>query len=176
MALISQFRALIVPNGGRGTDPSVKRLAHPILYRGHMKRTGLLRNLLIGCLTFLAVNIAARDLRALAQTTSPASPYKSRLTLQNSGANAALTVHRNAFGKPCLDIEAVSRSHVVNPDVYDNIVSIQNQCSQIIRVQICYYGSQSCIDVEVSGQQRKDTVLGVRPNTQYFRYSYKEKF
>ena len=141
-----------------------------------MKRSGLFRNLMIGCLTFLAVNNGAWDHRAFAQTTSPTSPYKSRLTLQNSGANAGLTVHRNAFGKPCLNIVAASRSHVVNPSVFDNIVSIQNQCSQIIKVQICYYGSESCIDVEVSGQQRKDTVLGVRPNSQYFRYSYKEKF
>lgn len=174
--MISQFPASIVPSGGRGIDPIVKMLVHPISYRGHMQRSELLRNLMLGCLTFLAVNIGAGENRALAQSTSPTSPYKSRLTLQNSGANAALTVHRNAFGKPCLNIEAASRSHVVNPNVYDNIVSIQNQCSQIIKVQICYYGSESCLDVEVSGQQRKDTVLGVRPNSQYFRYSYKEKF
>jgi hypothetical protein len=141
-----------------------------------MKRIKLLGNVVAGSLIFLAVNLGARYHRALAQITSPTSPYKSRLTLQNSGANAALTVHRNAFGKPCLNIEAASRAHVVNPNVYDNIVSIQNQCSQIIKVQICYYGSESCVDVELSGQQRKDTVLGVRPNSQYFRYSYREKF
>lgn len=141
-----------------------------------MKRVAILIKVAIGCLFLLVVDTGARGLSALAQNANQTSPYKSRLTLQSSGASAALTVHRNGFGKPCLNIEAASRSHVVNPDVYDNIVSIQNQCSQIIKVQICYYGSASCIDVEVLGQQRKDTVLGVRPNSQYFRYSYKEKF
>jgi hypothetical protein len=123
----------------------------------------------------LGALLAAGD-PATAQTTNPGAPYKSRLTMQNSGENTALTVHRNAFGKPCLNIEAASRAHVVNPDVYDNIVSIQNQCSKMIAVHICYFGSESCVDVEVSGQQRKDTVLGIRPHSQYFRYSYKEKF
>lgn len=90
--------------------------------------------------------------------------------------NAAFTVHRNAVGKPCLDIEAMSRSHTVNPNVYDNIVSIYNQCPKRISVRICYFKTESCVDVDVAGQQRKDTILGVRPQMQYFRYSYKEKF
>ncbi|MDI1343079.1 MAG: hypothetical protein PSV22_03115 [Pseudolabrys sp.] len=141
-----------------------------------MKRSELLINVVIACLTFLAVNIGALNHRALAQITSPTSPYKSRLTLQNSGQNAALTVHRSSLGKPCLNIEAASRAHVINPDVYDNIVSFQNQCNILIKVRVCYFGTESCVDVEVPAQKRTDAVLGIRPHSQYFRYSYKEKF
>lgn len=111
-----------------------------------------------------------------AQITNQNAPYKSRLTLQNSGENAALTIHRNSLGKPCLNIEAASRAHVINPNVYDNIVSFQNQCNILIKVRVCYFGSESCVDVEVPARQRKDAVLGIRPNSQYFRYSFREKF
>ena len=127
-------------------------------------------------MALLAAGITAQCQSVIAQTTNPISRFQSRLTLQNSGDNAALTVHRNPLGKPCLNIESASRAHVINPDVYDNVVSILNQCAKRINVRICYYGSESCVDVEVPGQQRKDTVLGVRPHMQYFRYSYKEKF
>ncbi len=71
----------------------------------------------------------------MAQITSPNSPFKSRLTIQNSGTNAAFAVHRSPLGKPCLDIEAASRAHVINPDVYDNVVSFKNQCALTINVQ-----------------------------------------
>ncbi|MDP2296014.1 MAG: hypothetical protein Q8M24_11205 [Pseudolabrys sp.] len=129
------------------------------------------RIVLLGTLFVLIIGSDAN-----AQITNPNAPYKSRLTLQNSGENAALTVHRNSLGKPCLNIEAASRAHVINPNVYDNIVSFQNQCNILIKVRVCYFGSESCVDVEVPGRQRKDAVLGIRPNSQYFRYSFKEKF
>jgi hypothetical protein len=129
------------------------------------------RALLLGALSFIAANSEGK-----AQLTNSNAPYKSRLTLQNSGENAALTVHRNSLGKPCLNIEAASRAHVINPSVYDNIVSFQNQCNILIKVRVCYFGTESCVDVEVPAQKRKDAVLGIRPNSQYFRYSYNEKF
>lgn len=113
---------------------------------------------------------------AWAQLVNPAAPYQSRLTMQNGGVNAALTVHRNPFGKPCLDIEAASRAHVINPDVYDNVVSIVNKCSKTIRVKVCYFNTDSCVSVEVLGRQRRDVILGVRPHMQYFKYSFQEKF
>lgn len=127
-------------------------------------------------MTLLSVASAIQAQSVMAQMTIPTSPFKSRLTLQNGGENAALTVHRDPLGKPCLNIEAASRAHVINPDVYDNVVSVFNRCSKLIKVRLCYYKSDQCVDVELSGQQRKDTVLGVRPHMQYFRYSFQEKF
>ena len=99
-----------------------------------------------------------------------------RATLQAPGTNAALKTHRNAIGTPCLDFEAISRAHRVNTEIYDNIVSIRNQCSQRIMLSVCYVGSEACVEVEVPAFQRKDAILGVRPRSQFFRYSYKEKF
>jgi hypothetical protein len=141
-----------------------------------MKEAAVLWKIAIGCSACFALNICACDQPATAQSINPLAPYKSRLTIQNSGENAALIVHRNSLGKPCLNIEAASRAHVINPNVYDNIVSFQNQCNILIKVRVCYFGTESCVDAEVPAQQRRDTVLGVRPQSQYFRYSYKEKF
>ena len=110
-----------------------------------------------------------------AQTSNYLIPAP-RVTIQAPGTNGALRAHRNAIGKPCLDFEAMSRAHRANPDIYDNIVSIRNQCAQRIVVSVCYAGSDGCIGVEVPAFQRKDAILGVRPQSQYFRYTYKEKF
>jgi hypothetical protein len=104
------------------------------------------------------------------------SPLQNRLTLQNEGINAALTVHHNPLGRPCLDIEAASRAEVINPKVYDHVISVYNQCVQRIKLRVCYYHSDHCIDMEIGGSQRKDAVLGIYPNMRYFRYSYQEKF
>lgn len=112
----------------------------------------------------------------MTQNANPTSPFQSRLTLQNSGENAALAFHRDPLNRPCLDIEAASRRHVINPDVYDHVVSVYNRCLKPIKLRVCYYKSDHCIDMEVPGQQRKDGVLGIYPKMQYFRYSYREKF
>lgn len=133
-----------------------------------------MRIVTFGFILLLVFGIDVGERATTAQTAL--AQFKSRLTLQNAGKNAGLTVHRSAFGKPCLDIEAASRAHVINPDVYDNVVSVKNQCSKRISVRICYFNTKSCVDVDVPGHQRKDAIIGVRPHMQYFRYSFREKF
>lgn len=154
MALIGSFKSNIIKK--RGLRPAERPVATAVL-----SATMLMS---------LALSIS------FAQTGNYLVPAKPRATLQAPGTNAAFAVHRNVFGKPCLDIEAMSRAHAVNPSVYDNVVSIYNQCAMRISVQICYLKSDSCIDVDVPGQQRKDAILGIRPQMQFFRYSFKEKF
>lgn len=112
---------------------------------------------------------------AAGQGLAPAAPFQSRLTLQGPGENAAAFTHRDSLGRPCLDIEAASRAHIINPNVYDHVVSIQNKCLQRIKLRVCYFRTDHCIDVEVPGLQRKDAVLGVYPSLQFFRFSYREK-
>jgi hypothetical protein len=103
-------------------------------------------------------------------------PYQSRLTLQNDGVNAALAIHRDPLNRPCLQIEAASRQEVINPDIYDHVVSVYNRCQKTIKLRICYYKSNHCIDLEVQPLKRVDGILGRFPNMQFFRYSYQEKF
>jgi hypothetical protein len=113
---------------------------------------------------------------ASAQNPNLTSPFQSPLTMQREGENAGLTVHRDPLGRPCLDIEAASRAEVVNPNVYDHVISVYNRCLTQIKLHVCYYHSDHCIDMDIPGLQRKDTVLGIYPATQYFRFTYQEKF
>ena len=106
---------------------------------------------------------------ASAQSTTPSF----RLTLQ-SGESRGL-VNKDVFGKPCLDIEAASRAHVSNPNVYDHIVSIANRCARAIKVKVCYYGTEKCVDAQAPGSKRKDILLGIRPGMRVFRFSSTEQ-
>jgi len=112
---------------------------------------------------------------ATAQGLVTTTPFQSRLTLQGPGQSSGIFTHRDPLGRPCLDFEAAARAHVINPNVYDHVVSIYNKCLSRIQLQVCYFGTNHCIDAEVPGLQRKDVVLGVFPSLQYFRYSYREK-
>lgn len=96
----------------------------------------------------------------------------SRLTMQIGESSGSIS--KDAFGKPCLDIEAASRAHVTNPNVYDHIVSVSNQCVKAIKLRICYVGSERCAKVVVSARRRTDVLLGVYPAMRTFRFSYSE--
>jgi hypothetical protein len=131
----------------------------------------------IVCFAFWTiVNGSAHGQIMLSQNVGPNAPFQSRLTLQGSGRNAAFSVHRDALNRPCLEIEAASRRHVINPDVFDHVVSVYNNCLMPIKLRVCYYKSDHCIDMQVSAKQRKDGILGIFPNMQYFRYSFREQF
>ena len=140
-----------------------------------------MNKLLTGRLAFfsLFVILALMDTSygqtGLIPNSGATSPLQNRLTLQSEGTNAAFTVHRNNFGKPCLHIEAASRRHVINPHIFDHVISVLNNCPKNIQLRVCYYKSDHCIDMEIPGSKRKDGVLGVFPGMQYFRYSYREK-
>jgi hypothetical protein len=131
-------------------------------------RMAVISFFLIGCMFEGSV--------ASAQSLNPISPFQSPMTLQGDGENAGLTVHHDPLGRPCLDIEAASRAEVVNPNVYDHVISVYNRCLTQIKLHVCYYQSEHCIDMTIPGLQRKDSVLGIYPSTQYFRYTYREKF
>jgi hypothetical protein len=90
--------------------------------------------------------------------------------------NSTYKRHYAPTGKPCLTISADARPQVVNKDMIDHWVIVANECSQRIKVQICYYHTQACIVVDAPPYGRKDTVLGVYPKLRDFRYEYKEQF
>jgi hypothetical protein len=90
--------------------------------------------------------------------------------------NSGKKVHLDPTGKPCVDISAFARPQIVNPKMFDHTIVAHNRCSQPINLKVCYYGSQSCIPVDVSAYGQKQAVLGVFPTLRDFRYEYTEKF
>jgi hypothetical protein len=117
---------------------------------------------------FIHADIADRSFAQALST--PAS----RFTLQGDVDKGSIVSHKDAFGKPCLTFEAISRAHVTNSNIFDHIVSVNNHCHQVIKLRICYRKSEHCIDMQVAGGQRKDVVLGVFPALKTFQYESRE--
>ncbi|MDE5445728.1 hypothetical protein GWG65_30830 [Bradyrhizobium sp. CSA207] len=105
------------------------------------------------------------DIDAQAQSATP------RFTLQGPGESSGGKIIRDALNRPCLDTEAASRPHTINPDVVDHVVSIKNNCPRTIKVKVCYYGSDKCNGFVVNGYKRVDTILGSMTKITAFRYS-----
>jgi hypothetical protein len=84
--------------------------------------------------------------------------------------------HLDATGKACVSVGGFSRQHTTNPKIFDHVITATNNCSQIIKMQVCYYKSQSCVAVNLPSYGRKEAVLGVFPSQREFRYEYREQF
>jgi hypothetical protein len=92
------------------------------------------------------------------------------------GESADVKLHKDLLGKPCLKFEANARAHVINPKLYDHVVAATNHCSQLIKVQVCYFKSDRCVQLDVPSYGRKEAVLGIMPSMPEFRYDFKEQF
>lgn len=120
------------------------------------------------CTLLVTVNVPGQ-----AQSAAPGA--NSSLTLQGSAEQTAAPIIKNAFGRPCLDVEAAARSRVVNPKLVDHIVSVKNNCPRAIDVTACYFNSSKCNVFRVSGYGRIDTILGTMTEIRNFRYSISQK-
>jgi hypothetical protein len=84
--------------------------------------------------------------------------------------------HRDYAGKPCLETTGISRPLASNPRILNHAVSLENRCFDRIKVKVCYYHTDSCTDVDMPGNSRKEQIIGVFPAMQLFRYEVKEQF
>lgn len=125
------------------------------------------------CCIALCTLLVALNVPGQAQAASPVA--NSTLTLQGSAEQTAAPIIKNAFGRPCLDVEAAARSRVVNPKLVDHIVSVKNNCPRAIDVSVCYFNSSKCNAFRVSGYDRVDTILGTMTEIRNFRYSISQK-
>jgi hypothetical protein len=92
------------------------------------------------------------------------------------GSNPSLRYHQQATGKPCLSVVGSARKQTINPDIYDHVIGIANDCSQPIEVEVCYYKTRDCVTIKVPAYGRKEAMLGIMPRMQEFRFEYKEQF
>lgn len=99
---------------------------------------------------------------------------KPRLMIQGPAEQSQSSVIRDALGRPCLDIEAASRAHTVNRQLFDHVISIKNQCPKLVKVKVCYFNSDTCRSADVGGYRREDLILGTTTVTS-FRYSIIQK-
>jgi hypothetical protein len=56
------------------------------------------------------------------------------------------------------------------------MIIAQNDCSQRIKMQVCYYQSQHCVAMDVPPYGRQNLVLGIMPSMSGFRFEFRELF
>jgi hypothetical protein len=91
-------------------------------------------------------------------------------------AGADVLRHRDFTGKPCLTVQGSARSHIINPKLYDHVISASNSCPQRITIRVCYYHTNDCIPMEIPGGERKEAILGTLPTIHDFGFEFREKF
>lgn len=109
---------------------------------------------------------------AKSQTSTTTVP---RLTMQGPAEQSRTPSLRDALGHPCLDVEAASRAHVVNPEMVDHVVSMKNSCPRLINAKVCYFNTDHCKDVVLQAYKRADIILGTMRGITAFRYSINQK-
>lgn len=100
----------------------------------------------------------------------------SQLPVLPGGETSDALRHYGPTGKPCLRVDGVARPQLVNPKIFEHVISATNSCSERIKVQVCYYRTEDCVPLEVGGYGRKEVVLGIMPSMKEFRFEYREQF
>jgi hypothetical protein len=120
-------------------------------------------------LVLLSISLMSGAASAFAQT----APRSDRYVLQSGETRGA--VSKSPLGKPCLDVEALSRPYSSNPRVYDHLISFLNRCPKVLLVRACYSRSDRCVNAEVPGYKRKDVILGIGVGNSRFLFTYSER-
>ena len=84
--------------------------------------------------------------------------------------------HMGPTGKPCISVAGYSIPHALDKQVFDNMIEATNACSQVIKLKVCYYHSDRCVDFDAPAYSKKGTTLGVMPALSQFRFEVKERF
>jgi len=99
-----------------------------------------------------------------------------QLPLLSGTQNVGAKKHYGPTGAPCLTVNGNAVPQIVNPNIFTHMIMGNNNCSQPIKVQVCYYQSQQCVPLIVPAYGRKEIVLGIMPAMDQFRFEYRELF
>jgi hypothetical protein len=83
--------------------------------------------------------------------------------------------HYSPLGKPCVGVTRSSETEKANPGIIEHWVSVSNACGQRIKVRICYYHTQHCVDVDAPPWGREQAILGIFPALFDFRCDFTER-
>jgi len=99
-----------------------------------------------------------------------------QLPLLSGTPSAGVKMHLGPTGKPCLTVFGSAKPQIVNPNIFEHIIMASNDCSQPIKMKVCYYQSPQCVPLDVPAYGRKEIVLGIMPAMNQFRFEYREQF
>jgi hypothetical protein len=99
-----------------------------------------------------------------------------QLPLLSGTPSAGVKSHLGPTGKPCLTVFGSAKAQIINPNIFEHIIMASNECSQPIKMKVCYYQSSQCVPLDVPAYGRKEIVLGIMPAMNQFRFEYREQF
>jgi hypothetical protein len=92
-----------------------------------------------------------------------------------TGQTLGPPVRTTPLGKPCIELFGAAQPLASNKRVFYHLVRANNNCSQRIMLQVCYYQTETCSNLEVPGYGRTEATLGIMPATSAFRFEYREQ-
>jgi hypothetical protein len=104
-----------------------------------------------------------------------------------SNLKPGIKMHMDPFGKPCVSVAAYSlgktdyqkifraEEKLLASREYEHMITATNRCSQMIKLKVCYLGSQNCVIVDLSSYGNQRASLGISSD-QGFSYQYTEQF
>src|SRR5712691_4485669 len=78
------------------------------------------------------------------------------------------------YGKQCYTIQGVARNQTINPNIFDHVIIVKNQCFKNVKLKICYHKSDRCIEMSIPSRSTKESWLGSFPSMRFFQYDAKE--
>jgi hypothetical protein len=79
-------------------------------------------------------------------------------------------------GKPCISVFGGSHPQTMNPLIFNHMIVATSACSQIIKLKVCYYHTDRCVDLALPAYSQKEAMLGIMPRMDGFRFEYREQF
>lgn len=73
-------------------------------------------------------------------------------------------------------VVGMARATSSTSNLFNHWIYAENICNERIRMQVCYFSTSSCINMDVAGRERKEAILGTLPSVKDFRYEYRERF
>jgi hypothetical protein len=126
-----------------------------------------MRGLVATLFTLAAALVLAEPRAAQSQAPTP---------LVNGTDDLAARKHMGPTGKPCITIVANARAQMIDTHLFNHIVLASNACGQAIKMKVCYYHSDRCVEMDVPPYSRKETTLGIMPSMRAFRFEAHEQF
>jgi len=107
---------------------------------------------------------------------APSGPPVSQNPALNPSNDPFARKHLAPTGKPCITMLGDARPQTFNPQIFDHMVLATNACGQMIKVRVCYYHSDHCINLDMPAYSQKEAMLGIMPAMGGFRFEFKERF
>lgn len=132
-----------------------------------------LRALLPACgICAILSTIFPADAQTAASSAAPGTASSS-FTVQGpaeSSPNIPSGSVRDPLGRLCYETYAVARAHIVDPSVYDHIISLKNNCTKPLKLKACYFNSDRCTPVDLRPYTHTEVIIGTMKNVRFFRY------